>query len=81
MGLEGQIRGVGLTAFWDLDSKDDDMKNTIKCLQGMADAKKLKPILGESFSLEQATEAHIRTIENKGCLGKKYFCNSSETQP
>ena len=80
MGLETQIRGIGLTAFWDLDTKDEDMNNTVNCLQAMAEAGKLKPILGESFSLDQATDAHIRTIENKGCLGKKYFCNPIGSQ-
>lgn len=53
--------------------KDEDMKNTIDCLHKMAEAEKLKPKLGEKFELNQASEAHIRTIENKGCLGKKYF--------
>ena len=49
------------------------MKNTIECLHKMAEDEKLKPKLGEKFELNQASEAHIRTIENKGCLGKKYF--------
>ena len=53
--------------------KDEDMNNTVKCLREMAEAQKLKPKLGEKFELNQASEAHIRTIENKGCLGKKYF--------
>ena len=49
------------------------MNNTVKCLNKMAAAQKLTPKLGEKFELNQASEAHIRTIENKGCLGKKYF--------
>jgi len=76
MGAETQIRGVALGAFWDLESKNEDMKNTIDCLNQMAEAQKLIPKLGENFELKHATEAHIRTIENKGCLGKKYFCFS-----
>ena len=53
--------------------KDEDMNNTVKCLHKMAEAQILKPKLGEKFELNQASEAHIRTIENKGCLGKKFF--------
>ena len=52
------------------------MQNTIDCLSQMAEVQKLKPKLGENYELGQASEAHIRTIENKGCLGKKYFCFS-----
>ena len=53
--------------------KDEDLNNTVQCLHKMAEAQKLKPKLGEKFELNQASEAHMRTIENKGCLGKKYF--------
>lgn len=56
--------------------KNEDMKNTLNCLNEMAAAGKLKPKLGEKFELSQAVEAHRRTIENQGCLGKKYFCLS-----
>ena len=63
-------------AFLWIWAKNEDMQNTIDCLSQMAEAQKLKPKLGENYELGQATEAHIRTIENKGCLGKKYFCFS-----
>ena len=73
MGSEAQIRGVGLTAFWDLSEKDEDVKDTIACLDSMARSNKLKPILGESYKIEEAIRAHMETIENNGCHGKKYF--------
>merc|ERR1711962_1668366 len=80
MGPESQIRAIGcygFTASWNLESKNEEMKNYLDCLYQMAAAQKLKPKLGEKFELSQAAEAHRRTIENEGCLGKKYFCFSS----
>ena len=56
------------------------MKNTVKLLHQMADAQKLKPKLGEKFELSQAAEAHTQTIENQGCLGKKYFCLNTDSR-
>ena len=49
------------------------MNNTVECLHKMAESQKLKPKFGEKFELNQASEPHTQTIENKGCLGKKYF--------
>ena len=55
------------------------MKNTEELLHKMAEAKKLKPKLGEKFELSRAAEAHMQTIENQGCLGKKYFCLNTDS--
>ena len=62
-----------MSQLW-ISVKDGEMKNYLDCLNQMAAAKKLKPKLGEKFELTQATEAHRQTMENKGCIGKKYFC-------
>ena len=56
------------------------MKNTVELLHKMAEAKKLKPKLGEKFELSRAAEAHMQTIENQGCLGKKYFCVNTDSR-
>ena len=56
------------------------MKNTVELLHQMAEAKKLKPKLGEKFELSEAAEAHTKTIENQGCFGKKYFCLNTDSR-
>jgi len=73
MGPETQIRGVGLTAFWDLKSKNDEMIETISLLNQMADANQLTPILAKSYSLDDVQVAHKDIITNSGASGKVYF--------
>ena len=73
MGPETQIRGVGLSAFWDLKSKSDEINATINLLNQMANENQLTPILGKSYALDEAQLAHKELIENSGALGKVYF--------
>ncbi|CAG5088627.1 Oidioi.mRNA.OKI2018_I69.PAR.g11905.t1.cds [Oikopleura dioica] len=57
MGPETQIRGIGLTAFWDFNEKDEAMLETIKCLDEMASQNLVKPILGKSYSLDDVQKS------------------------
>ena len=50
-----------------------EMTETAKFIEQMAQSGTLKPVLGEKFRLENAQQAHVQTIENLGCIGKKYF--------
>jgi uncharacterized protein YjgD (DUF1641 family) len=52
MGPETQIRGVALTAFWELTAKNDAMTQTIELLNQMAADGQLKPVLGKSYALD-----------------------------
>ncbi|CBY14697.1 unnamed protein product [Oikopleura dioica] len=75
MGPETQIRGIGLTAFWDFNKKDEAMLETIKCLDEMASKNLVKPILGKSYSLDEAKTAHAEIINNSygSSYGKNFF--------
>ena len=65
---ETSIRGVAL---WNVTN--DEMAETAKFIEQMAESGTLKPVLGEKFTLDNAQQAHIQTIEKSGCIGKKYF--------
>ena len=52
MGPETQIRGVALTAFWELTAKNDAMRQTIELLNQMAADGQLKPVMGKSYALD-----------------------------
>ena len=52
---------------------NNEMTETAKFIEQMAQSSTLKPVLGEKFKLENAQHAHVQTIENSGCIGKKYF--------
>ena len=73
MGPETQIRGVALTALWDLVEKNDDMNNTIDLLNQMAKANQLRPVLGKKYSLSDVQIAHREIIQCTGATGKVYF--------
>merc|ERR1719277_1465819 len=65
---ETSIRGVAL---WNITPAE--IRSTAEGLEEMATKGLLRPILGESYALEDVQRAHIETIEKSGCIGKKFF--------
>ena len=65
---ETSIRGVAL---WNVTR--EELLETACFIESMATSSKLHPVLGEAYALENASSAHVDTLEKTGCIGKKYF--------